>query len=676
MMMCLTVIMLAFFAFPADSAKAETRTLKLYYLHTGEKAEITFKRNGRYVKSGLKKINHFLRDWRRNEPTKMNPRLLDLIWEVYKETRSRKHIHVISGYRSPATNSLLRKRGRGVARKSQHTLGNALDFFIPGVSLRKLRDIGLKKGLGGVGYYPKSGSPFVHMDTGRVRHWPRMSRKQLVKVFPRGKTLHVPSDGKPLPGYDIAKAKYQRAIKGIKVPSASEIAKKPSLFAKLFSRDNDEDAGISGASRVPKPVKAKKVTPPKPAPTPKTPEPAIATPEPVPAKPEPELAPTPEAVIASLAPSQIPVPVLAPRIAVAKPPEPAPEPVPTPEVVPVPEVAETQVASLEEGTADEDLPANAEALEQVAVAVPVPVRRPALEVAPQPTSELALAQPTPAARQATEIAALSANEISDLRQQVYATLESSQPTQPEAIPFKPATQANTQAPVQLAEQVPFQPPTKLETSDVPSLIQSASSAISEQLNTNGSASTGTANNGSQTTSPQLVTALLPVEPDLRKQNGIIVPTQSPVAGTQTQEAPSSVETNTNLENGIPVPKPAIRSKRQLAKAEPIVEPVAAPKPSSSDPIETAASKKKTGTLSIQEFKTANLDERLTGKWALENNTSIKNIADIRPPAYGRSILRERPSSVLSSGFSQNQIGERTTGFAGSSMEFLEFKNFE
>jgi len=143
---------------PTQSANAETRKLKLYYLHTGERAEITYKKNGRYIKSGLKKVNRFLRDWRRNEPTKMNPRLLDLIWEVYKETGSRKHIHVISGYRSPATNNLLRKRGRGVAKKSQHTLGNALDFFIPGVSLRKLRNIGLKKGIGGVGYYPKSGS--------------------------------------------------------------------------------------------------------------------------------------------------------------------------------------------------------------------------------------------------------------------------------------------------------------------------------------------------------------------------------------------------------------------------------------------------------------------------------------------------------------------------------------
>ena len=125
----------------ASSANAQNRSLKLYFLHTGERAEITYKRNGKYVASGLAKVNRFLRDWRRNEPTKMDPRLLDLIWEVYRESGSRDYVHVISAYRSPATNALLRKRGRGVAKKSQHMLGKAMDFFIPGVSLKKLRNL-------------------------------------------------------------------------------------------------------------------------------------------------------------------------------------------------------------------------------------------------------------------------------------------------------------------------------------------------------------------------------------------------------------------------------------------------------------------------------------------------------------------------------------------------------
>ncbi|MET1412755.1 DUF882 domain-containing protein [Roseibium sp. HPY-6] len=190
----------------AGGASAETRTLKLYNTHTKERVSITFKRNGRYLPAGLREANRFLRDWRRNEITKIDPELLDLIWEVYREVRGRDHIYVVSSYRSPATNNMLRKRSSGVARNSQHTLGKAMDFYIPGVNLARLRAAGLRKEVGGVGYYPRSGSPFVHMDTGRVRHWPKMSRSQLAKVFPNGKTLHIPSDGKPLKGYKLALA--------------------------------------------------------------------------------------------------------------------------------------------------------------------------------------------------------------------------------------------------------------------------------------------------------------------------------------------------------------------------------------------------------------------------------------------------------------------------------------
>ena len=189
-----------------DAAFAETRTLKLFNTHTKERVEVTFKRNGRYIPSGLREANRFLRDWRRNEITNIDPKLLDLVWEVYQKVGAKQPIYVVSSYRSPATNNMLRKRSRGVAKTSQHTLGKAMDFYIPGVSLAKLRAAGLRKHVGGVGYYPKSGSPFVHMDTGRVRHWPRMTRSQLAKVFPNGKTLHVPTDGKPLKGYKVALA--------------------------------------------------------------------------------------------------------------------------------------------------------------------------------------------------------------------------------------------------------------------------------------------------------------------------------------------------------------------------------------------------------------------------------------------------------------------------------------
>ncbi|TIX62436.1 MAG: DUF882 domain-containing protein, partial [Mesorhizobium sp.] len=202
----------------ATGASAEVRSLKLYHLHTHEKAEIVYKRNGRYDPEGLRKINIILRDWRRNEPTKMDPRLLDLVWEAYRQSGATDYIQVVCGYRSPATNSMLRSRSRGVAEKSQHMLGKAMDFYIPGVPLKKLRNIGLKMQGGGVGYYPSSGSPFVHMDVGNVRHWPGISRQELVGVFPNGKTLHVPSDGRPLPGYEQALAAY-KARKGAGTPN-------------------------------------------------------------------------------------------------------------------------------------------------------------------------------------------------------------------------------------------------------------------------------------------------------------------------------------------------------------------------------------------------------------------------------------------------------------------------
>ncbi len=87
----------------SGAAEASTRSLKLYNTHTGERAEITFKKNGRFVASGLRDLNHFLRDWRRNEPIKMDPNLFDLIWDVYRQSGAKKHIHVVSAYRSPAT---------------------------------------------------------------------------------------------------------------------------------------------------------------------------------------------------------------------------------------------------------------------------------------------------------------------------------------------------------------------------------------------------------------------------------------------------------------------------------------------------------------------------------------------------------------------------------------------
>ncbi|NKL25551.1 DUF882 domain-containing protein [Rhizobium leguminosarum bv. viciae] len=232
-------ILPALFALPAligsaSFASAEDRALKLFFTHTGERATITYKRDGKFDPKGLAQINRFLRDWRRNEPTRMDPRLLDLVWEVYKRSGGKDYIHIVSAYRSPTTNNMLRNRSRstGVAKKSQHMLGKAMDFYVPGVKLSTLRALAMQMQVGGVGYYPTSGSPFVHLDVGNVRAWPRMSRQELARIFPNGQTMHLPADGRPLPGYNQAIANYKERVG----PSSIQIAS---------TAGEEEDAGAS-----------------------------------------------------------------------------------------------------------------------------------------------------------------------------------------------------------------------------------------------------------------------------------------------------------------------------------------------------------------------------------------------------------------------------------------------
>jgi uncharacterized protein YcbK (DUF882 family) len=207
----LAACVVAFSAAPLQNlvANGDTRTLSFAHIHTDETLTVTFKRRGRYDEDALKKLNWFLRDWRRDEPIAMDPHLFDLLWEVHREVKATGPITIISAFRSPQTNSMLRARGRGVARYSQHMVGKAIDFYIPGADLADLRAVGLRLQRGGVGFYPSSGSPFVHVDTGGVRHWPRMTRDQLAKVFPDGKTVHIPADGKPMPGYALALAELE-----------------------------------------------------------------------------------------------------------------------------------------------------------------------------------------------------------------------------------------------------------------------------------------------------------------------------------------------------------------------------------------------------------------------------------------------------------------------------------
>jgi uncharacterized protein YcbK (DUF882 family) len=223
------------------TASNETRTLSFHHTHSDENFTITFKRNGRYDDDALRKLNHYLRDWRTQDETLMDRHLFDILWEVYRDVDAKQPIQIISSYRSPATNAMLHRRSSGVARHSQHMLGHAMDFSIPGVPLEEIRFAGLRLQRGGVGFYPTSGSPFVHLDTGSVRHWPRMTHDQLARVFPDGRTVHIPSDGVPLKGYELALADIER--RGGSSDSAAGTPKAKNFLASLFGKTDDEDEG-------------------------------------------------------------------------------------------------------------------------------------------------------------------------------------------------------------------------------------------------------------------------------------------------------------------------------------------------------------------------------------------------------------------------------------------------
>lgn len=260
------------------AALNETKTLSFHHTHSGEDLTVTFKRDGRYDEAALKQLNHFLRDWRTQDETVMDRRLFDILWEVYRDVDGKQPIQIISSYRSPATNAMLRRRSSGVARFSQHMLGHAMDFYIPGVPLEQIRFAGLRLQRGGVGFYPTSGSPFVHLDTGSIRHWPRMTHDQLARVFPDGKTVHLPTDGVPLKGYELAKAEIERRGSG------DDSGSKTNFFAALFkgrsaapaaSDEDDEGAPAPAAKPATPTVVAAAAKSAEPVPTPRA-KPQIA----------------------------------------------------------------------------------------------------------------------------------------------------------------------------------------------------------------------------------------------------------------------------------------------------------------------------------------------------------------------------------------------------------------
>ena len=148
---------------------SSARVLSFYNLHTGERLRTAYRANGRYLEQGLAEIDHLLRDHRTGDVSAIDPRLIDLLYSIRTDLETNEPFHVISGYRSPAPNSMLSRRGAGVGRRSLHMKGMAIDVFVPGREVSALHRVARAQRAGGVGYYPDPG--FVHVDVGRVRYW-------------------------------------------------------------------------------------------------------------------------------------------------------------------------------------------------------------------------------------------------------------------------------------------------------------------------------------------------------------------------------------------------------------------------------------------------------------------------------------------------------------------------
>ncbi len=145
------------------------RSLKFYNLHTGESLNATYCEKGCYVEGALRDINYIMRDFRANEIKPIDPRLLDLLYTLNRRLATPEPFHLISGYRSPATNAMLAAHSEGVAHHSLHIDGKAADVRVPGRSLWEVWRTSMAMLAGGVGFYPRS--DFVHVDVGRVRFW-------------------------------------------------------------------------------------------------------------------------------------------------------------------------------------------------------------------------------------------------------------------------------------------------------------------------------------------------------------------------------------------------------------------------------------------------------------------------------------------------------------------------
>jgi len=285
------------------------RTISFYHIHTKETISLTYKRNGRYIPKAMKSIDWFMRDWRQNTEIKIDPRTIDILWEMHTELGSREPIHIICGYRSRKTNRMLRRTRGGQASNSLHITGKAIDAHFPDVPVRYVRYAGLIRQRGGVGYYPTSALPFVHVDTGRVRHWPRMKRDELALLFSNGRSKHVPSGGRRIRPRDVARAKTRQRKLATQVAAYHSLRHTPKTPTILADTGIIKPPKPQRADRpaAPQPTRVARATPPQ-APRPKQEPRAIATPrQPSPSEPwQVDVAPNMRIALASPKPSKKP----------------------------------------------------------------------------------------------------------------------------------------------------------------------------------------------------------------------------------------------------------------------------------------------------------------------------------------------------------------------------------
>ncbi len=145
------------------------RRLDLYSLHTKEELSVVYFTHGMYIDENIQALNHLMRDRRANVATSMDIKLYDQLFLVQSKFEGKGPLHILSGYRTPETNAKLRRRSNGVAKNSLHIEGRAVDFYLPGVSVKTLRSAAVDLDAGGVGIYSRSG--FIHIDTGAIRRW-------------------------------------------------------------------------------------------------------------------------------------------------------------------------------------------------------------------------------------------------------------------------------------------------------------------------------------------------------------------------------------------------------------------------------------------------------------------------------------------------------------------------